>query len=276
MRKRKAQPPWQRRQSLDCAIENSWQTRESRAKLLVPRVRAPNNSRVANDVGATVRWRGSKWKSEKGRRISPGNWFLSNYPSLYVLFSPFHLFSSTLQIPHTPGWQVHRFLVSSPRTSPELSLVDSNYLLAVPFPISCRSVHPPPSYQWLSGPSDGEFSLSGTPLTGAPLEHLYTFTTLIMKGVSRVAICASVLLLFSLYLLEAHLQDLYNQYRAGAYLVDWLDRNGPVHNAVSGVTTPGDNVIVMAKLEEEDTTWVEEELPECVPVPSYIPWVEQT
>lgn len=97
-----------------------------------------------------------------------------------------------------------------------------------------------------------------------------------MKGVSRVAICASVLLLFSLYLLEAHLQDLYNQYRAGAYLVDWLDRNGPVHNAVSGDTPPGDKVIVMAKLEEEDTNWVEEELPECVPVHPIHPLVEQT
>lgn len=85
-----------------------------------------------------------------------------------------------------------------------------------------------------------------------------------MKGGLRFAICASALLIFSLYLLEAHLQDLYNQYRAGAYLVDWLDRNGPVHSPASGDGTPGDKVIVMAKLEEEDTNWVEEELPECV------------
>lgn len=85
-----------------------------------------------------------------------------------------------------------------------------------------------------------------------------------MKGGLRFAICASALLFFSLYLLEAHLQDLCNQYRAGAYLVDWLDRNGPVHSSPSGDTTPGDKVIVMAKLEEEDTNWVEEELPECV------------
>lgn len=92
-----------------------------------------------------------------------------------------------------------------------------------------------------------------------------------MKGVSRVLICVSVLLLFSLYLLEAHLQDLYNQYRAGAYLVDWLDRNGPIHNAAPGEVTPGDKVIVMAKLEEEDTTWVEEELPECVPIHPILP-----
>lgn len=85
-----------------------------------------------------------------------------------------------------------------------------------------------------------------------------------MKGGVRLAVCVSILLLFSLYLLEAHLHDLYNQYRAGTYLVDWLDRNGPVHSSPSGDITPGDKVIVMAKLEEENTDWVEEELPEYV------------
>lgn len=86
-----------------------------------------------------------------------------------------------------------------------------------------------------------------------------------MKGGLRFAICLTLLLFFSLYLLEAHLQDLCNQYRAGAYLVDWLDRNGPAHSPASGYNTPGDKVVVMAKLEEEHTEWVEEELPECVP-----------
>jgi hypothetical protein len=78
----------------------------------------------------------------------------------------------------------------------------------------------------------------------------------------RIALCVTGVLLFSLYLLEAHLQDLYNQYRAGAYLVDWLDRNGAVHSPIQGNTTLGDKVIVMAKLEEEPADWVEEHLPD--------------
>jgi len=83
-----------------------------------------------------------------------------------------------------------------------------------------------------------------------------------MKGGLRLALCVTSLLLFSLYLLEVHLQDICNQYRAGAYLVDWLDRNGPIHRPAENYTTPGDKVIVMAKLEEEPTDWVEEQLTE--------------
>ncbi|KAJ6107281.1 hypothetical protein N7523_008604 [Penicillium sp. IBT 18751x] len=83
-----------------------------------------------------------------------------------------------------------------------------------------------------------------------------------MRGGFRLALCVTGVLLFSLYLLEAHLQDLCNQYRAGAYLIDWLDRNGPAHHSTNGNTTQGDKVIVMAKLEEEPTDWVEEELPD--------------
>lgn len=83
-----------------------------------------------------------------------------------------------------------------------------------------------------------------------------------MRGGFRIAgLGVSCLILFSLYLLEAHLQDICNQYRAGAYVINWLDRNDSASRP-SGDTTPGDKVIVMAKLEEEDTKWVEEELPE--------------
>jgi len=85
-----------------------------------------------------------------------------------------------------------------------------------------------------------------------------------MRGNLRLAlICVSSLLLFSLYLLQAHLQDLSNQYRAGAYVVEWLDRNGA--STPVPAPTQGDKVIVMAKLEEENTEWVAEELPEYVP-----------
>lgn len=86
-----------------------------------------------------------------------------------------------------------------------------------------------------------------------------------MKSGTRIALCIVSLIVFSLYLLEAHIQDICNQYRAGAYLVEWWYRksgsNVPAHHG-----TPDDKVIVMAKLEEENTDWVGEELPEYVPI----------
>lgn len=83
-----------------------------------------------------------------------------------------------------------------------------------------------------------------------------------MKGGFRIAgFCVTCLILFSIYLLEAHLQDICNQYRAGAYVIRWLDRHGTAPSP-HGEITPGDKVIVMAKLEEENTDWVKDELPE--------------
>ncbi|KAK4869647.1 hypothetical protein LT330_006029 [Penicillium expansum] len=83
-----------------------------------------------------------------------------------------------------------------------------------------------------------------------------------MKGGLRLAgFCVSCLILFSLYLLEAHLQDICNQYRTGAYVINWLDRSNTPPSP-HGEITPGDKVIVMAKLEEEPTDWVEQELPD--------------
>lgn len=96
-----------------------------------------------------------------------------------------------------------------------------------------------------------------------------TLFVVTMKGGLRFAICISVMLMFSLYLLEAHLQDIYNQYRAGAYLVEWLNRNDVIETPVPIQGNPGDKVIVMAKLAEEHTDWVQEELPECVPPRSF-------
>jgi hypothetical protein len=69
--------------------------------------------------------------------------------------------------------------------------------------------------------------------------------------------------------LEAHLQDIYNQYRAGAYLAEWLNRNDVTETPVPIHDNPGDKVIVMAKLAEEHTDWVQEELPECVNLRSF-------
>lgn len=89
-----------------------------------------------------------------------------------------------------------------------------------------------------------------------------------LKCGARLAICVSAVVLLSLYLLESHIQDICNQYRAGAYLVKWLDFKTSTQPAPINVATPtGDKVIVMARLEEEHASWVDEELPEYVP-----PW----
>lgn len=90
-----------------------------------------------------------------------------------------------------------------------------------------------------------------------------------MKCGSRFAICGLMLLLFPLYLLKVHLEDLCNQYRAGAYLTEWYHSRYPSDAPQRWKTpSPGepndDKVIVMAKLEEESTDWVQEELPEYV------------
>lgn len=85
-----------------------------------------------------------------------------------------------------------------------------------------------------------------------------------MKCGFRIIICAALLACSLLYLLGSHLWDLGNQYHAGAYLMDWWSRSEDHSEAVPFHGPPGDKAIVMAKLEEEDTDWVAEELPEYV------------
>lgn len=94
--------------------------------------------------------------------------------------------------------------------------------------------------------------------------NISAFFSLTMKGGMRIILCVAALLFFSLYLLEAHVQDICNQYHAGAYLFAWIDRKlpGAAPPAPPPIGVPGDKVIVMARLEEEDVSWVEEELPE--------------
>lgn len=85
-----------------------------------------------------------------------------------------------------------------------------------------------------------------------------------MKGAVRLATCASIItLIYLLYLLKNHLQGLCDQYSAGAYLVAWMANHGAHHHSPHRGAV-GDKVIVMARLEEDDTNWVQEELPEYV------------
>jgi hypothetical protein len=74
------------------------------------------------------------------------------------------------------------------------------------------------------------------------------------------------LLAIGAILLVAHLQDLGDQYGVVDYFtfsVSNLRADRPSHSNTIG-NIVGDKIIVMAKMETEDTSWVAEELPEYV------------
>ncbi|PYI07688.1 hypothetical protein BO78DRAFT_312555 [Aspergillus sclerotiicarbonarius CBS 121057] len=83
-----------------------------------------------------------------------------------------------------------------------------------------------------------------------------------MKWALRVLLCSSLFLLFPLFLLKTYLEDLCDQYGAESYLIDWLDLGWSRREIRPFPTSPGDKVVVAAKLQEEHTEWIEEELPD--------------
>ena len=85
------------------------------------------------------------------------------------------------------------------------------------------------------------------------------------KTAVRLAFC---LFAIGAFLLLAHLQDLGDQYGVLDYFtfsVSNLRHSRFYHSKPVG-NIVGDKVIVMAKMEHEDTSWVAEELPEYVPL----------
>lgn len=82
----------------------------------------------------------------------------------------------------------------------------------------------------------------------------------------RVLLCLAIPILPALYVLVNHIADLCDQYSAGHYLYDnfksRVQKEKP--HAHDPEVRNGDKIIVMAKLEEENTDWVENELPEYV------------
>lgn len=90
-----------------------------------------------------------------------------------------------------------------------------------------------------------------------------------MRCPARIAIGIAVLLLVPLSLLVLHLEDLWNQYDVTAYVFTtyktaWLGRAGSFTHKrpQASFNNSSDKVVVMAKLEAEDTDWVAEELSE--------------
>ncbi|KAK4692954.1 hypothetical protein P7C71_g4349, partial [Lecanoromycetidae sp. Uapishka_2] len=91
-----------------------------------------------------------------------------------------------------------------------------------------------------------------------------------MRWALRFAVSTSILSIILLLLLKNHLEDLWDQYSVGTYIATSWD-NTLQHDTVENIPTfrgqPGDQVIIMAKLEKENTDWVSEQLPEYAIAP---------
>lgn len=82
-----------------------------------------------------------------------------------------------------------------------------------------------------------------------------------MRLALRLALGSSLVILIPFFLLIRHLLDLGNQYNVTAYIQSSF-RSG-AHDKVPPIPgKPGDKIIIMAKLEAEDTSWVGKYLPD--------------
>lgn len=85
------------------------------------------------------------------------------------------------------------------------------------------------------------------------------------RSTRRFLLLATPFLIIVILLLTPNpVSDIYDQYNVPAYIASSVTqywREPQRASAIKGAK-PGDKVIVMARLEEEDTSWVEEELAE--------------
>ena len=90
-----------------------------------------------------------------------------------------------------------------------------------------------------------------------------------MRWSYRFALSISIPLIVLLLILKNYVEDIWDQYRVGSYIKASWDNKfhaGIKESSYPHQGKPGDKVIVMAKLEKEDTSWVTEHLQEYVPV----------
>ena len=86
-----------------------------------------------------------------------------------------------------------------------------------------------------------------------------------MRWILRFFVAASLVAILLLLLLKNHLQDLSDQYNVNAYIHASLQNSfhyGTLEYHVSVAGKVGDKVVIMAKLERENTEWVAANLPE--------------
>ena len=91
-----------------------------------------------------------------------------------------------------------------------------------------------------------------------------------MRWAFRFFLIASAILLVPTFILTRKALDLWDQYSGSAYLRSYLT-HGTQIAAPPIPAKPGDKIIVMAKLEQENTDWVAECLPEYPTLPPFHP-----
>lgn len=86
-----------------------------------------------------------------------------------------------------------------------------------------------------------------------------------MKWSIRFALGTSALVILLLLVLKSHLENIWDQRSVGSYLRhSWKNtfHHGSVEHVPAFHGKPGDKVIIMAKLEKDETSWVTEHLPD--------------
>ena len=89
-----------------------------------------------------------------------------------------------------------------------------------------------------------------------------------MRWPARFIFGASIVLLIPIFLLVRKLNEVWDQYNVPAYIYSSI-KHGTLDQPPPRPGTVGDKIIVMAKLEEEDTSWVAEYLPEYMSLVPY-------
>ena len=82
-----------------------------------------------------------------------------------------------------------------------------------------------------------------------------------MRWSARFIFAGSIILLISFFLLVRKLNEVWDQYNVPGYIQSSL-RHGIAGQPPDISGEVGDKIIIMAKLEKEDTSWVAEYLPE--------------
>ena len=86
-----------------------------------------------------------------------------------------------------------------------------------------------------------------------------------MVFASRVALKVALVVSFVLLvLLVRHFADILGQYRTPEYIWSSLRNDNGLSATPMSLASPEDKIIVLAKLEKEDTEWVKDLLPELV------------
>lgn len=90
-----------------------------------------------------------------------------------------------------------------------------------------------------------------------------------MRWTVRFALTASIVSIILLLILKQHLEDLWDQYNVPAYLRSSFKnsfRHGELDHLAPVPGKMGDKIIIMARMEHENTDWVAKNLPESAPL----------